>query len=136
MKLHDLLAVTETKLRHREAEQRRRRFHFKHLRIVEANRPACASPMVLDRLSPIQARLACLRAFRSRPPKANRYDMKSLSTRGMLLGEPIIEALDDANVSATVRRTRGTSWEVLAASRAQLLAASGITRPPSLACSV
>ena len=47
-------------------------------------------------------------------------------TKGMLLGEPIIEALDDGNVSFTVRRIRGTSWEVLVASRAQLLAASGI----------
>jgi hypothetical protein len=42
------------------------------------------------------------------------------------MGEPIIEALDDGNVSVTVRRIRGTSWEVLVASRAQLLAASGI----------
>jgi hypothetical protein len=40
------------------------------------------------------------------------------------LGEPIIEALDDGNVSVTVRRIRGTSWEVLVASRAQLLAAT------------
>jgi hypothetical protein len=40
----------------------------------------------------------------------------------MLLGEPIIEALDDPNVSLTVRRIRGTSWEVLVANRAQLLA--------------
>jgi hypothetical protein len=55
------------------------------------------------------------------------YDMKIIvHTKGMLLGEPIIEALDDGNVSFTVRRIRGTSWEVLDASRAQLLAASGI----------
>jgi len=40
--------------------------------------------------------------------------------KGMLPGEPIIEALDDGNVSITVRRIRGTSWEVLVARRAQL----------------
>ena len=59
------------------------------------------------------------------PPEGETgYDMKIIvHQKGMLLGEPIIEALDDRNVSVTVRRIRGTSWEVLDASRAQLLAA-------------
>jgi hypothetical protein len=74
----------------------------------------------------------------SPPEGETRYDIKIIvHQKGMLLGEPIIEALDDGNVSVTVRRIRGTSWEVLVARRAQLLGGErNQTRSPSLACSV
>ena len=54
----------------------------------------------------------------SPPESETGYTMKIIvHPERVLLGELIIEALDNANVSLTVRRIRGTSWEVLVASR-------------------
>jgi hypothetical protein len=89
--------------------------------------------MVFDSEGSVLANTGALRLLESvpevvPPPEVETgYDMKIIvHPKGMLLGEPIIEALDDGNVPVTVRRIRGTSWEVLVASRAQLFAASGI----------
>ncbi len=46
----------------------------------------------------------------------------TIRPRTVLPAEPILQALDDGNVSVVARRSRGTSWEILVTPREMLLA--------------